>query len=102
MGQNKRHSQAFQDQACRLVTEQGYTQKQAADQLGVHPVTLRTWLKKRGLSDSLTLIEPDYMASDDPKLLKSRIAELEKQLRRAETEREILKKATAYFANLKP
>ncbi len=102
MGQNKRHSQAFQDQACKLVTEQGYTQKQAAEQLGIHLGTLRNWLKKRGLVESPAVVEPDYLASDDPKLLKARIAELEKQLRRTETEREILKKATAYFANLKP
>ncbi len=36
--------------------------------------------------------------SDDPKVLKARIVELEARLRRAEMEREILKKATAYFA----
>ena len=43
-------------------------------------------------------MEPDYAASNDPKLLKARIHDLEKRLRRSETEKEILKKATAYFA----
>jgi transposase len=38
------------------------------------------------------------VAKDDPAALHARIIELEKQLRRAEMEREILKKATAYFA----
>ena len=37
--------------------------------------------------------------SDDPKVLKAQIRELEAKLRRAEMEREILKKATAYFAS---
>jgi len=48
------------------------------------------------------LVEPDYAASDDPKLLKARIRELEKRLKRSETEKEILKKATAYFASQSP
>ena len=95
----KQHSVQFQDEACRLVSEQGYTQQKAADELGITRVTMQTWLKKRGLLKPPELIEPDYAASEDPKLLKARIRELEKRLRRAETEKEILKKATAYFAS---
>ena len=95
----KHHSVEFQDEACKLVTEQGYTQQKAAKELGITTVTLRAWLKKRGLLEPVELVEPDYAASQDPKLLKSRIRELEKRLRRAETEKEILKKATAYFAS---
>lgn len=94
----KQHSMEFQDQACKLVSEQGYTQRKAAEELGVSTWTLRTWLKKRGLLEAVEVIEVDYEASDDPKLLKSRIHELEKRLKRAELEKEILKKATAYFA----
>jgi transposase-like protein len=48
------------------------------------------------------LVEPDYLASNDPKLLKDRIRELETRLKRAETEKEILKKATAFFASQNP
>lgn len=95
----KHHSIEFQDEACKLVSEQGYTQKKAADELGITTWTLRDWLKKRGLLKAVEVIEPDYAASDDPKLLKSRIGELEKRLKRSETEKEILKKATAYFAS---
>jgi transposase len=95
----KRHSVEFQDQACRLITEQGYTQQKAADELGVTRITIQNWLKKRGLHSPLELVEPDYAASDDPRLLKAHIRELEKRLKRSETEKEILKKATAYFAS---
>jgi transposase len=95
----KHHSVSYQDQACRLVTEGGMTQVEAAKQLKIHPVTLRKWLTKRGLVTPIEVVEPDYANSDDPVVLKSRISELEKRLRRAETEREILKKATAYFAS---
>jgi transposase len=95
----KHHSIEYQDQACKLVTEQGYTQRRAADELGISTVTLLTWLKKRGLQKPIELVEPDYASSNDPELLKVRIRDLEKRLRRSETEKEILKKATAYFAS---
>jgi transposase len=99
---NKHHSVDFQDQACKLVTEQGYTQKKAAAELGVTTVTLRGWLKKRKLLKPVEVVEPDYLAGDDPALLKARIKDLEKKLRRAEAEKEILKKATAFFAGQNP
>lgn len=99
MAGKQHYSIAFQDKACKLVTEQGYTQQKAADELGVTRITIQNWLKKRGLLKPLEVIEPDYAASEDPKLLKTRIRELEKRLRRSETEKEILKKATAYFAS---
>lgn len=98
MARMKHYSIEFQDQACKLVTDQGLTQQQAADKLGITRVTMQSWLKKRGLS-SLQLVEPDYQASDDPQLLKARIKELGKKLARAEATAEILKKATAYFAS---
>jgi transposase len=98
MGQ-KHYSIEFQDEACKLVNEQGYTQKRAANELGVSEVTLRSWLRKRGLLKPVELLEPDYSSSADPQLLKARIKELENRLRRSETEKEILKKATAYFAS---
>jgi transposase-like protein len=94
----KHHSKEFQDQACKLVTEQGYTQVKAARELGVTRETMHEWLKKRKLLRPVELVEPDYMSSQDPKVLKGRISELEKRLRRAEMEKDILKKATAYFA----
>jgi transposase len=100
--QQKRYSKQFQDEACKLVTEQGYTQQRAADELGITTVSLQAWLKKRGLCKPVEVVEPDYLAGDDPQLLKARIRELEKQLKRAETEKEILKKATAFFASQSP
>jgi transposase len=102
MARQKRYSKQFQDEACKLVTEQGYTQQRAADELGITTVSLQAWLKKRGLCRPPEIVEPDFLASDDPKLLKARIRELQKRLERSELEKEILKKATAYFASQNP
>jgi transposase len=99
MARKKYYSVEFQDQACKLVTEQGYPQQKAAEKLGVTRITIQNWLKKRNLITPVTLVEPDYASSEDPALLKARIKDLEKRLARSETEREILKKATAYFAS---
>ncbi len=68
-------------------------------QAGVTRVTIQNWLKKRNLIVPAKLIEPDFGASKDPELLAARIKELEKRLARSEIEKEILKKATAYFAS---
>ena len=81
-----------------ILNQTGGLQSMARE-LGITAVTLRAWLKKRGLLEPVQVVEPDYAASDDPRLLKARIRELEKRLTRAETEKEILKKATAYFAS---
>jgi transposase len=94
---HKRYSKEFQDEACKLVTQQGYSQRKAAEQLGLSVERLKYWLNKRGLIRPL--VQEDWPDTDDPKLLKARIRDLESRLRRSETEKDILKKATAYFAS---
>ena len=95
----KRYTTAFKDEACKLVMEQGYEVSRAAKQLGLAEQTLRYWLSQRDWEGPQVI---GVEESDDPKYLKTRVRELEQRLRRAEMEREILKKATAYFANQNP
>lgn len=94
-GRNHRsYARELKDQACALVTVEGYDPANAGKQLGIPEMTLRGWLAKRNWKGPRAM--PD---TDDPKVLKIRIRELEEKLRRAEVERDILKKATAYFAS---
>ncbi|HEX4054005.1 MAG TPA: transposase, partial [Tepidisphaeraceae bacterium] len=97
MGRKGSHSEQFRLEACKLVSEQGYSIIEAAKQLDVPYNTLWNWLARYGPRLS-TSQESDQQTSDDPGLLKNRIRELEKQVHRLEMEKEILKKATAYFA----
>lgn len=90
----RRYAKELKDQACALVMVEGYTPSNAGRQLGIPEMTLRSWLSKRNWKGVRSMPE-----SDDPKVLQARIRELEAKLRRAEMEREILKKATAYFAS---
>jgi transposase len=96
---NRSYTPEFKDQACRLVIEQGYTPAKAGRELGVAEMTLRTWLKTRGWRGPQQANAPDQ--SDDPAILKAHIRDLAAKLARAEMEKEILKKATAFFSNLK-
>jgi transposase len=96
MGKQKRYPAEFKDEACRLVTEQGYTQQRAARQLGINPLTLKDWLEQRGLTGPVT--DATIPDSDDPNVLKAQVRELQRRIVRLEAEKAILKRATAFFA----
>lgn len=93
----KTYSVEFKDGACRLVAREGYGVVEAARKLGVHVSTLRCWLRRGG---HLTAVPEPLTAADadDPQALKVRVRDLEARLRRSEMEKDILKKATAFFA----
>jgi transposase len=90
--QRKNYSEEFKQEAVRLIAEEGYSFSAAAQAVGVSEQSLRVWHAR--------LVPPPAPCGDDATLaeLKAENARLRKQLRRAELEREILKKATAYFA----
>jgi transposase len=91
----KSYTRQFKQQAMDLVRVQGLKPTEAARELGMPFSTLCLWLKRAGW---VALPEESAPLSDDPAALKVRVAELERQVKRLEMEKEILKKATAYFA----
>jgi transposase len=90
------YSLEFKDEACRLVMEKKQPIVQAARALKIDKSVLNYWLKKRGF----TMTTPHELPSEsnDPATLQARIRELEARVKRVETERDILKKATVWFA----
>lgn len=88
----KTYSDEFKRDAVRLVIDEGYSFKTACEAVGVCDATLRAWHAK--------FAPPPEPCGDDATVeeLKAELVRLRKQLKRAELEREILKKATAYFA----
>jgi transposase len=75
-----------------LIVEEKYSFKAAAEAVGVCEKTLRDWHKR--------LAPPPAPCGENATVqeLREENTRLRRQLRRAELEREILKKATAYFA----
>ena len=88
----RKFSEEFKRSAVRLVTEEGYSRVAASKAVGVDCKCIREWCKKYGGQP-----EPpaDDASNED---LRAEIQRLQKQLRDTEMERDILKKATAYFA----
>ena len=95
------YSKQFKDEAIALVLQQGYTCAKAAQQLGVPPKTLANWVRPRRKEKRSVEIAAGVVQGD-PAALRARIAELEKQLRRTEMEREILKKFSQYASAQMP
>jgi transposase len=86
------YDDAFKRDAVRLVSEDKYTFKAAAAAVNVSEQSLRAWHAK------FAPTPPPCGENASVQELRDEVARLRKQLRRAELEREILKKATAYFA----
>ena len=91
-GCRRRFTESFKRDTLRLVTHEHYTFAAAAQAVGVSEKSLREWHKK--------LSPPPEPRGEGATMeqLQQENRRLREQLRRAEMEREILKKATAYFA----
>ena len=85
-------SKGFKADAVRLVLEGGKTIAEVTPQFDLTESALREWVKRaeadagQGPPEALTTAE------------RAELVELRKRLKRAEMERDILKKATAFFA----
>ena len=91
MGQ--KHNTEFKRSAVALVNEQHQSIRQAASNLGIGAGTLRYWILK----------ERQRQGTDsEAETLRVQLAEAQRQIHRLTEERDILKKATAYFAREQP
>lgn len=91
MSENRRkYSREFKMDAVRLVTEQGYTVRQAAESLGIRDNMLWRW--KKQLQDEG---DAAFRPGEGPE---AELKQLREENRRLRMERDILKKATAFFA----
>jgi transposase len=90
------YDEAFKAQAVKMVTELERSMLEVSKDLGVPHNTLQYWVRLHRRKAR----EHDGPASVAE--LSQRVAELERQNARLLLEREILKKATAFFASQQP
>lgn len=91
MGRERRrqYSADFKAEAVRMVIEDGHKPKDVAGRLGITPSMLTRWCQEQEQRDHAG----DGVRQDD-----AEVRRLRRRVRQLEQEREILKKATAFFA----
>lgn len=90
------YSREFKVQAVKMVTEQGLSVSEVSRDLGVCATVIRNWKKKLAEEGDQSFPGNGRLPADQEEL--RRLREENRQLR---MERDILKKATAFFANEK-
>ena len=91
--QRRTHSHEFKKEAVALVVEHGYSCAEAGRSLGVNGAQIGRWRRQLEADGSQSFPGRGKRTSEQ-----QRIHDLEKENRRLKMEKEILKKATAFFA----
>jgi transposase len=86
-----RYTDEFKQEAVKQVINNNYSIKDVAERLGIHPDSLKTWVSRYKDPQSTAEYAQLKTVQDEMKKLKS-------ELKRVTEERDILKKAAAYFA----
>jgi transposase len=85
----QRFSEDFRREAVRLVRDSSRPRKELAAELGVSVTTLRQWVRT---------VPPEQQGPGRVLSLEEQLRQLKRENERLREEREILKKATAFFA----
>lgn len=85
----RQYPRAFKEEAVALVTEQGYSAVKAADAVGITASLLYKW------KDALEAEKSGGVLGEDER---EELKRLRKENRELKLEKEILKKASAFFA----
>lgn len=95
MGKPRRKfTSEFKQGAVKLVLEQGMTRTKVAEDLGININQVSKWIKEFQARGSEAFPGNGQLSLQD-----RRIKDLEAENRQLRMERDILKKATAFFAN---
>ncbi len=85
----KTFTEEFKIEAVKQITEQGYPVSEVSSRLGVSTNSLYAWVKRYTKPQEQRVEEDDQSAE---------VRRLRAELKRVTEERDILKKAAAYFA----
>ena len=92
-GKRRRFTGEFKEEAVRLLVRSGRPLAQVARELGVHENVLRKWKAgvEAGSGEGTSAVSGHFALVEENRRLRT-------ELVRVKEERDILKKATAYFA----
>jgi len=87
----RRYTEEFKESAARMVIEGKVSAREASANLGVKLSTLLSWVRRR--RDGEAAVQDD---------LRRQVRKMQAEIDRLKAERDILKKAAAYFAREDP
>ena len=93
MSKRKKYPKEFKLDAGSLVLEQGYTRAYAAKSLGINSNMLGRWIKEAESDEGQSFRGNGKLTEEQ-----EQIRALQKRVKRLEMEKDILKKATVFFA----
>ena len=91
--ERRKFTREFKLEAVRLIKDRGVSYGQAAQDLGVHQSQLRSWVKGFEFDP-----QHSFPGNGQMKPEQLEIARLRREVTKLKAERDILKKAAAYFA----
>ncbi len=87
------YSREFKAEAVKLITERGVAVAQASRDLDVGESVLRRWVREQGAAPATAFPGHGQLRGDA-----AEVAALRKEVARLKAERDILKRAAAFFA----
>ena len=88
-----KHSEEFKQEAVRIALTSGLSRERAASDLGVGKSTLGKWIAQYRPTDLVSAPQADLARENERLRLENRVLR---------EEREVLKKATQFFASQRP
>ena len=89
----KNYTEEFRREAVRLITEEGYKIAEAARSLGINANMLGRWVRQAREGSDTAFLGKGNLSPEQEEIRK-----LREENKRLRMEKEILKKATAFFA----
>ena len=93
LDKRKKYSKEFKLDAISLVLEQNYTRSEAAKSLGLNPNVIGRWVKEHHADEGQAFRGNGKLTPEQEEIRK-----LKAKVKSLEMEKEILKKATVFFA----
>jgi transposase len=93
MIKRKQYTKEFKLDSISLVLEQGYSRTEAARRLGINTNMLARWIKEHAQDTGQAFRGNGQLTPEQ-----AEIKQLRAEVKRLEMEKEILKKATVFFA----
>ena len=91
---NGRYTKEFREEAVKLVTEEGLSAPEASRRLDIPKSTISNWIRSSRAGNLGEIGKQQRQLND----IELELARIKRELAKVKMERDILKKAAAYFA----